>query len=78
MSRYYTRVCNFYYGAKSKLLVKKKKTLPLHNNPEISFDKIEIITRNSKKLISLNEVNKLQTVSQMVENFLIMHQPKNN
>ena len=43
MSRYYTRVCNFYYGAKSKLLVKKKKTLPLHNNPEISFDKIEII-----------------------------------
>ena len=59
MSRYYTRVCNFYYGVKSKLLVKKKKTLPLHNNPEISFDKIEIITRNSKKLISLNEVNKL-------------------
>ena len=54
MSRYYTRVCNFYYGLKSKLLVKKKKTLPLHNNSEISFDKIEIITRNSKKLISLN------------------------
>ena len=43
MSRYYTRVCNFYYGAKSKLLVKKKKTLPLHNNPEISFDKIDSI-----------------------------------
>ena len=59
MSRYYTRVCNFYYGVKSKLLVKKKKTLPLHNNPEISFNKIEIITRNSKKLISLNEVDKL-------------------
>ena len=59
MSRYYTRVCNFYYGAKSQSLVKKNKTLPLHNNPEISFDKIEIITRNSKKLISLNEVNKL-------------------
>ena len=59
MSRYYTRVCNFYYGAKSKLLVKKKKTLPLHNNPKISFDKIEIITRNSKKLISLDQVSKL-------------------
>ena len=59
MSRYYTRVCNFYYGAKSKSLVKKNKTLPLHNNPEISFDKIEIVTRNSKKLISLNEVNNL-------------------
>ena len=59
MSRYYTRVCNFYYGPKSKSLVKRKKTLPLHNNSEISFDKIEIISRNSKKLISLNEVNKL-------------------
>ena len=59
MSRYYTRVCNFYYGTKSRLLVKKKKTLPLHDNPEISFDKIEIITRNSKKLISLNKVKKL-------------------
>ena len=54
MSRYYTRVCNFYYGEKSQSLVKKNKTLPLHNNSEISFDKIEIITRNSKKLISLN------------------------
>ena len=59
MSRSYTRVCNFYYGAKSKLLVKKNKSLPLHNNPEISFDKIEIITRNSKKLISLNDIDKL-------------------
>tara|TARA_B100001121_G_scaffold264994_1_gene246749 strand:+ start:1106 stop:2137 length:1032 start_codon:yes stop_codon:yes gene_type:complete len=52
-------VCNFYYGAKSKLLVKKNKSLPLHNNPEISFDKIEIITRKSKKLISINDINKL-------------------
>ena len=59
MSRSYTRVCNFYYGAKSKLLVKKNKSLPLHNNPEISFDKIEIITRKSKKLISINDINKL-------------------
>ncbi len=59
MSRYYTRVCNFYYGNKSKLLVKKKKSLPLHNNPKISFNKIEVITRNSKKLISLNDINKL-------------------
>ena len=59
MSRYYTRVCNFYYGPKSKSLVKRKKTLPLHNNSEISFDKIEIISRDTKELICLNEVNKL-------------------
>ena len=30
MSRYYTRVCNFYYGAKSRALVKDKKSLPLN------------------------------------------------
>ena len=39
MSRYYTRVCNFYYGSKSKTLIKEKKTLPLNGNNEISFDK---------------------------------------
>ena len=59
MSRYYTRACNFYYGLKSKTLVKKKKTLPLNGNSEISFDKIEIISRKSKKTIHLNEIHKL-------------------
>ena len=50
MTRYYTRVCNFYYGAKSKILVEKNKSLPLHGIKEISFDQIEIITRKSKKI----------------------------
>ncbi len=59
MERYYTRVCNFYYGNKSKDLVSKKKTLPLNNNREISFDHIEIISRKSKKKISINQINKL-------------------
>ena len=59
MSRYYTRACNFYYGLKSKTLVKKKKTLPLHGNSEISFDKIEIISRESSKIINLDEIHKL-------------------
>ena len=59
MSRYYTRVCNFYYGAKSQSLIKKNKALPLHNNPGISFDKIEIITRNSKKKIFVNQIKYL-------------------
>ena len=49
MRRYYTRVCNFYYGNESKLLVIKKKTLPLNDNKEISFDHLEIISRQSKK-----------------------------
>jgi len=59
MIRYYTRVCNFYYGLKSKTLVKKKRTLPLNGNNEISFDKIQIISRKSSKIIDLNDINKL-------------------
>jgi dihydropteroate synthase len=59
MTRYYTRVCNFYYGAKSKNLVEKNKSLPLHGIREISFNQIEIITRKSKKIILINQINKL-------------------
>ena len=49
MRRYYTRACNFYYGKKSKNLVDKKRSLPLNGNKEISFDYVEIISRQSKK-----------------------------
>ena len=59
MPRYYTRVCNFYYGKESKNLVKKKKSIPLHQLKEISFDQIEIITRKSKKKISINQIKYL-------------------
>ena len=59
MSRYYTRVCNFYYGSKSKALIKKAKSLPLNGNSLISFDEIEIISRKSIKKISINKINDL-------------------
>ena len=59
MKKYYTRVCNFYYGNHSKNLVKKKKALPLNGNPDISFDKIEIISRNKVKKIKFNEIKYL-------------------
>ena len=59
MRRYYTRVCNFYYGEESKVLLSKKKTLPLNNNPEISFDHLEIISRQTKKKISIKKINSL-------------------
>ena len=59
MKRYYTRACNFYYGSESKALLRKKKSLPLNGNNEISFDNIEIITRKSKKKISINRLNEL-------------------
>ena len=57
MLRYYTRVCNFYYGSKS--LVKKGKTLPLNGNHKISFDKIEIVSRKSSKIVSIKKINDL-------------------
>ena len=59
MKKYYTRVCNFYYGSNSKSLVKKKKALPLNGNLEISFDHIEILSRNSSKLINIKEIKNL-------------------
>ena len=59
MSRYYTRVCNFYYGNQSKKLVNKKKSIPLNGIKEISFDQIEILTRNSKKKILINQIKYL-------------------
>ncbi|MDC3174933.1 dihydropteroate synthase [Candidatus Pelagibacter sp.] len=62
-------MCNFYYGRQSKILVKNKKSLPLHNIKEISFDQIEIITRNSKKKIFVNQVNKLPAQLQKKINF---------
>jgi dihydropteroate synthase len=49
MTKYYTRACNFYYGNLSKKLVKKKKSLPLCGKKEISFNQIEIFSKNKKK-----------------------------
>ncbi len=59
MQRYYTRACNFYFGNQSKILVNKKRAIPLHQIKEISFDHIEIITRKSKKKISINQIKYL-------------------
>ena len=59
MPRYYTRACNFYYGKQSKILVRNNKSLPLHSIKEISFDQIEIITRKSRRIIFINQINKL-------------------
>ena len=59
MREYYTRACNFYYGNFSKELVKLKRAISLHKIKEISFDNIEIITRKSKKKISINQIKYL-------------------
>ena len=59
MKKYYTRVCNFAYGKNSIKLVSKKINLPLNGNRELSFNQIEIITRNLKKTINLKDIKKL-------------------
>ena len=63
MIKYYTRACNFKYGSIARRLIKKKLALPLCGNRDVSFDQIELITRNknkvSNKFIHYNELNDL-------------------
>jgi len=59
MIKYYTRACNFYYGDISKKKVSKKISLPLNGNKLISFDTIEIISRQKKQLIKIKNIKKL-------------------
>mgnify|MGYP001317042880 CR=1 FL=1 len=63
MTKYYTRACNFFYGHDSKRLVKKKLSLPLSNDNSISFNQIELFSRNKNtvktKIIDLQSVKKL-------------------
>ena len=69
MKKYYTRACNFFYGKSSVKLVNQKKTFPLRGSKEISFNRIEIISRNSKKIISLNDIKKLpQALEKKIKN----------
>mgnify|MGYP001346460462 FL=1 len=52
MNKYYTRACNFKYGSIANKLIKNKQALPLCGNKKISFEDIEIITRNKNKIFS--------------------------
>ena len=61
MNKYYTRACNFYYGALSKKYIKKKKSIPLNGYNQISFDKLEIIDRKKNKIINVKDISKLST-----------------
>jgi dihydropteroate synthase len=60
MRKYYTRACNFYYGANARKFINKKLALPLCGNKNIAFDNIEILSRDKKtKLISIKNIEKL-------------------
>ncbi|MDA9629382.1 dihydropteroate synthase [Candidatus Pelagibacter sp.] len=80
MKRYYTRACNFYYGSKSKTLVKKKRSFPLNGNKEISFSCIEIISRKSKKKVSIGNLNRLPKLlkKQIILDLKILTSKKKN
>jgi len=79
MKKYYTRVCNFAYGKSSIKLIKKKKNLPLNGNKELSFSQIEIITRDSKKKIDLNDIKKLpKLLREKIDKELKIITKKNN
>ena len=79
MKKYYTRVCNFSYGRLSIQLVNKKKNLPLNGNKEFSFNQIEIISRNSKKIIDLKNIKKLpKPLKEKVNKDLKIVTKKNN
>jgi dihydropteroate synthase len=80
MKKYYTKVCNFVYGKSSIKLVNQKKNLPLNSIKEISFSKIEIISRNSKKIINIKDIKKLpKLIRQKINKDLkIIVKKKNN
>ena len=79
MKKYYTRVCNFTYGKLSIELVNKKKNLPLNGNNEFSFSQIEIITRDSKKIIDLENIKKLpKSLRKKIDKDLKTIKKKNN
>ena len=64
-------MCNFYYGNESRLLVNSNKSIPLNGNKNISFDHIEIISRTSKKKISINKINGLtKSLKKLIKNDL--------
>ena len=68
MKKYYTRACNFFYGSTSKNLIKRKLSLPLCGDTSISFNQIEIFSREKKKvkskIIDIKNINKLPVEAQ--------------
>ena len=56
MIKHYTRVCNLFYPSNLKTK-SKKKLLQLNGNSNFFFNKIELITRKSKKIINIDKIN---------------------
>ena len=73
MKKYYTRACNFHYGPYSKELIKKKISLPLCGNNNISFDKIEFFLRHKKKISSkIIDLTKIKFLPKLVKKKILL------
>ena len=73
MTKYYTRACNFYYGKQSKKLVKNKVALPLCGKKEISFDKLEIFSKNNKKISSkVIDIKKIKFLPKLIKKKVLL------
>ena len=63
MKKYYTRACNFFYGNNSKQRIKKKLAFPLCGDNAIAVNKVEIFTKDKKKvnskIVDINDIGKL-------------------
>ncbi len=63
MKKYYTRACNFFYGNNSKQLIKEKLAFPLCGDNTIAFNKVEIFTKDKKKvnskIVDISDIGKL-------------------
>ena len=59
MEKYYTRACNFYFGKTSKQKIKKNLSFALNGNNSISFDSVEVISKKSKQITNIKNINKL-------------------
>ena len=59
MQKYYTRACNFYFGKTSKQKIKKNLSLALNGNNSISFNSVEVISKTSKQITNIKNINKL-------------------
>ena len=66
MKKYYTRACNFFYGEESKRLINKRLSLPLCGDALISFNKIEIFSKDKNrvesKIVDIKNLNKLPSI----------------
>ena len=74
MQKYYTRACNFYFGKTSKQKIKKNLSLALNGNNSISFDSVEVISKTSKQITNIKNINKLPSEIKKK----VLHESKKN